>query len=70
MGSTIKKLKQIVNTKAELLNIAPEILARKKDIEFLVHSIISQENIRLPDKIAKGWRFDVIGSALLISSND
>jgi ribonuclease D len=56
--------------KAELLDIAPEILARKKDIEFLVRSMISEENIRLPDKIAKGWRFDVIGSALLISSRD
>ena len=70
MSSTIKKLKQIVNMKAELLDIAPEILARKKDIEFLVRTIISEENIRLPDKIAEGWRFDVIGSALLVSSSD
>jgi ribonuclease D len=70
MGSMIKKLKKIVNMKAELLDIAPEILVRKKDIEFLVRSIISKENIKLPDKIAKGWRFDIIGSTLLTSSSD
>tara|TARA_R110001592_G_scaffold363359_1_gene685141 strand:- start:1331 stop:2461 length:1131 start_codon:yes stop_codon:yes gene_type:complete len=64
-GDRIKQLKKIVNTRAELLDLPPEVLARKRDIEFLVRQVMEQHRARLPDTIAVGWRFDVIGESLL-----
>jgi len=64
-GEAIKKLKKIVNAQAEVLDIAPEVLARKRDIEFLVRSIIKKEEVSLPENIAHGWRYEAIGRILL-----
>jgi ribonuclease D len=64
----VKKLKQVVSTQAELLNLAPEVLARKRDIEFLVQSIMKKEAC-LPKNIAFGWRAGVIGKSLLDAAN-
>ncbi|MFT6300331.1 MAG: ribonuclease D [Saprospiraceae bacterium] len=64
-GATAKKLKGIVNAQAEVLDLAPEVLARKRDIEFLVWSIIKKEEINLPESIAHGWRYEAIGRMLL-----
>jgi ribonuclease D len=69
-GSLIKKLMKIVNIQAESLDLAPEILARRRDIEYLVRSITADGCTKLPEKIAKGWRYNVIGLPLLASSSD
>jgi ribonuclease D len=68
-GETTKQLKRIVNTQAELLDLPPEVLARKRDIEFLVRQLVEQRRACLPDTIAVGWRFDVIGQLLLEAAN-
>ncbi len=64
-----KSLKEISVEIAESLNIPPEFLARKKDIEALVRSA-QGSLIELPGSL-KGWRQDVIGQPLLnyLSSN-
>jgi len=67
-NSMIKSLKKIVSDQANSLNLAPEILAKKKDVELLVRCIISKEQVKLPQKIAYGWRLETIGSLLLKSS--
>ena len=67
-GEMVKKLKQVVSTQAELLKLAPEVLARKRDIEFLVRGIMKKEAC-LPKNIAFGWRAGVIGKSLLDAAN-
>ncbi len=58
-----KSLKEISVEIAESLNIPPEFLVRKKDIESLVRG--AQDSlIELPSSL-KGWRHDVIGQPLL-----
>ena len=69
-NSMIKNLKKIIIAQADSLNLAPELLAKKKDVEFLVRCIINKEQIKLPNKIAYGWRLEAIGSLLLESSAD
>ena len=63
-GEMVKKLKKIVSAQAELLNLAPEVLARNRDIEFLVRCIMRKEAC-LSENIAFGWRYGVIGKLLL-----
>ena len=57
-----KQLKKHVIEIAEKLSIPPEYLARKKDIEALVHQLGKQE-IKLPDGL-KGWREEIVGQQL------
>lgn len=63
-GNTIKQLKKVVTSQAELLDLPPEVLARKRDIEALVRCFLEQKQIRLPDSIAQGWRYDAVGKQL------
>jgi len=63
--STLKKLQQLVNTKAEELGISSAILASRKDLEQLILSFNS------PDKpgaaglnLLQGWRLRCIGQQL------
>jgi ribonuclease D len=60
----VKKLKALVREKAETLEVAPEILARKKDYEALVQSGINTGQYQLPATLT-GWRREVIGDAML-----
>ncbi len=64
IGILVKKLKAFANNKAEQLNIATEMLIRKKDYENFVRSGMQSGNYDLPDNL-KGWREPLIGEAFL-----
>ena len=59
----LKALKAMARSKAEQLNMAPEILLRKKDLDALVRTETAGE-FSLPPSLS-GWRKEVIGDALL-----
>ncbi|PCJ90367.1 MAG: ribonuclease D [Porticoccaceae bacterium] len=63
-GNIIKQLKKVVTAQAELLDLPPEVLARKRDVEALVRYFLEQKQVRLPDSIAQGWRYDAVGKQL------
>ncbi|MCB1614774.1 MAG: HRDC domain-containing protein, partial [Pseudomonadales bacterium] len=63
-NSLVKKMKQAINRVSERENLAPEIIARKKDIEALVNTFIFQGRFTLP-KSLQGWRKALIGDQLL-----
>lgn len=58
-----KMLRASVLTLAERMKIAPEMLARKKDIEYLLQTHNSEGSAELPASLA-GWRANVIGLEL------
>ncbi|MGH1438818.1 MAG: ribonuclease D [Cellvibrionaceae bacterium] len=58
-----KTLKSVVVSIAETLSIPPEFLARKKDLEQLVHGA-EHDDIALPESL-QGWRKEVIGDVLM-----
>lgn len=58
LGDRLKRLRQLVETRAQELNLSPEILARKRDCEFALRTG------ELPDAL-QGWRRDIIGEPLL-----
>ncbi|MCK9564163.1 MAG: HRDC domain-containing protein, partial [Bacteroidales bacterium] len=60
----IAELRQVIDRRAELLGIAPELLARKRDLELLVRSALAGHPA-LPEALCRGWRHDVIGKELL-----
>jgi len=62
-GEILNQLKKLADDMAERLNIAPEMLARKKDLQALVSSAIIDKP-RLPDSLMN-WRQPVIGNLLL-----
>lgn len=59
----LKVLKAMARSKAEELNIAPEILLRKKDLDALIRTE-NQGEFSLPPSLS-GWRKAVIGDVLL-----
>jgi len=64
MTAIMKQLRQRVRELAAELDISEEVLARKKDFEFLVRSGMSKEAYRLPASFS-GWREQVLGPILL-----
>jgi ribonuclease D len=62
-GEILKRLKTLTDDTAERLNVAPEMLARKKDLQALVSSAMAGE-ARLPDSLMD-WRKPIIGDLLL-----
>jgi len=64
-----KKLRATVNSIAEKLQVAPEMLARKKDIEYmlLTHSLHGEGQL---SPSLSGWRADVVGNVLLNDLNN
>lgn len=65
----LKACRQLVATTAEQLDLAPEILVRRADIEHLVRTH-QRGRAELPPSLAAGWRAAVIGEALLALIND
>lgn len=63
-GDLIKQLKKVVTAQAEKLDLPPEILARKRDIEMLVRPLMEQNQVQLPDSLASGWRYQEVGRQL------
>ncbi len=63
-NAVLKSLKQQVRECAERLQIAPELLVRRKDLEALVRCQLERTEVVLPAGL-KGWREAVIGRALV-----
>jgi ribonuclease D len=62
-GEILQPLKQMVDDKAERLNVAPEMLARKKDLQLLVSAVMANKPC-LPESLTN-WRQPIIGNLLL-----
>ena len=60
----MKKLKGYVQQQSEQMNIAPEMLVKKRDYETLVRSSMDEPKPSLPEGL-QGWRQPVIGEQLL-----
>lgn len=60
----LKQLKAMAREKATELNMAPEVLLRKKDLDALIRTG-EQGEYSLPETLS-GWRKSVIGDALVI----
>ena len=60
----IKRLRAIGQAQAERLNIAPELMLRKKTLEALLKSGFPNGPYQLPDSL-RGWRRELMGQALL-----
>ncbi len=60
----LKALKALIETTASGLNLAPELLVRRKELEALVRSGMADDRYVLPAAL-QGWREDVIGKPLL-----
>lgn len=63
-GSMLKACRKIVQEKADALGLAPEILARRADLEYLLRNV-ADGAARLPPAMAQGWRRHIIGDDLL-----
>ncbi|HBX53824.1 MAG TPA: ribonuclease D, partial [Pseudomonas sp.] len=60
----LKKLRAVGQREAERLNIAPELMLRKKTLEALLKSGYPNGPYQLPDTL-RGWRRELMGQALL-----
>ncbi|MCW8886846.1 MAG: ribonuclease D [Motiliproteus sp.] len=60
----LKSLKALINETAERLELAPEMLVRRKDLEKLTRSGMDDGCFELPAELM-GWRKGVIGEALV-----
>ena len=67
-GQAFKTCRGLVREAAESLNIAPEVLARKVDLESFVRSLAT-DNPELPEVLARGWRYDAVGATLLAQAD-
>ncbi|WXL27832.1 ribonuclease D [Ectopseudomonas mendocina] len=63
-SGVLKKLRAIGLREGERLNIAPELMLRKKTLESLLKSGYPNGPYQLPDSL-KGWRRELMGQALL-----
>ncbi|MFA5633205.1 MAG: ribonuclease D [Porticoccaceae bacterium] len=54
--------REMVDQRAQSLDLAPELLARKKDLEALIRA--RQQGERAPERMTEGWRRDIIGQEL------
>lgn len=63
-GDLLKALKQSVRETAERLDLAPEVLVRKKDYEDLIRAKMTNDDYSLNARLS-GWRRGVVGESLL-----
>lgn len=63
-SSLLKKLRKVGQAEAERLQIAPELVLRKKTLEALLKSGYPNGPYQLPDSL-RGWRRQRMGQALL-----
>ncbi|WP_339463569.1 ribonuclease D [Pseudomonas sp. EA_105y_Pfl2_R69] len=63
-SSLLKKLRAIGQREGERLNIAPELMLRKKTLEALLKTGYPKGPYQLPDSL-RGWRRELMGQALL-----
>ena len=67
-GGTLKACKKIVKDRANALAMAPEMLARKADLTYLLHGAVAGE-AKLSLAMENGWRKAIIGDHLLAFLN-
>lgn len=65
-SAVLKTLRAIGQQYAERLDMAPELMLRKKTLELLLKSGYPQGPYQLPDSL-RGWRRELMGQALLDS---
>jgi ribonuclease D len=65
-AALIKQLRALGQAEAERLDMAPELMLRKKTLEALVKSGYPDGPYQLPDSL-RGWRRELMGQALLDS---
>ncbi|MCO8171190.1 ribonuclease D [Pseudomonas sp. 21LCFQ02] len=65
-SAMLKSLRAIGQQYAERLDMAPELMLRKKTLELLLKSGYPQGPYQLPDSL-RGWRRELMGQALLDS---
>lgn len=65
-SALLKRLKAVGQAEAERLQIAPEVMLRKKTLESLLKSGYPNGPYQLPDSL-RGWRRELMGQALLDS---
>lgn len=63
-GQWLKKMRQVVSDKAELLNVPADVLVKKKSLEAILRSGYPRGPFRLPAELA-GWRKTEIGDYLV-----
>ena len=63
-GALLKQLRAVGQREAERLQIAPELMLRKKSLEALLKSGFPDGPWALPDNL-RGWRRELMGQALL-----
>ncbi|WP_394559178.1 ribonuclease D [Aquipseudomonas alcaligenes] len=63
-GALIKQLRAVGQREAERLQMAPELMLRKKSLEALLKSGFPDGPWTLPDNL-RGWRRELMGQALL-----
>jgi ribonuclease D len=68
-SAILKQLRAIGQAEGERLNIAPELMLRKKTLEALLKSGYPKGPYQLPDSL-RGWRRERMGQALLDSLAD
>lgn len=64
VGRLLKKLRAVGQAEAARLDMAPELMLRKKSLEALVRSGYPDGPYQLPDNL-RGWRRERLGQALL-----
>jgi len=65
VADTLKKFNSVVKKVAEQHDLPPEVLARKRDIESLVRSLLEDDRPKLSKALVQGWRFEILGRPLL-----
>jgi len=65
-AALVKRLRALGQAEAERLNIAPELMLRKKTLEALLKSGFPDGPYQLPESL-RGWRRELMGQALLDS---
>ncbi len=65
----LKKLKQVVEERSRQLNVAPELLSKRRHLEKLIRSEDQQGRFSLPNEL-DGWRKEAVGDALLAALSD
>lgn len=63
-NKALKSLKQVVESRAKELNVAPEMLAKRRHLEQFIRSEDEAGQYHLPQAL-KGWRQEIIGDLLL-----
>ncbi|UTW13622.1 ribonuclease D [Marinobacterium rhizophilum] len=64
-NTRLKRLKLMGRERAQALDMAPELLLRRRDLEALIRSGLDDGNYQLPPGL-QGWRQEVIGDDLLV----